>query len=63
MKLIRKVLRKIFYLIKGNPPTDEEIAARLIDRIKKGGGGCRTKCRYYRFKHRYGGTIPDFNWE
>ena len=38
MKLIRKVLRKIYYTIKGKPPTDEEIAAHLITRIRNGGG-------------------------
>ena len=38
MKVLRKILRKIYYLIKGTPPTDEEIAAHLISRIRQGGG-------------------------
>lgn len=38
MKLVRKVLRNIYYAIKGKPPTDEEIAEKLIARIRNGGG-------------------------
>ncbi len=36
--MIRKLLRKIYYAIKGKPATDEQIAASIIAKIRAGGG-------------------------
>ena len=38
MSFIKRVIRKIVYIIKGPSPTDEQIAAGLIENICAGGG-------------------------
>ncbi len=38
MNLIRKIARKIYYLIKGRPLTDHEKSEKIIQEIRSGGG-------------------------
>ena len=38
MKFIRVLLRKIYYMVKGQPLTDKEISERIISKIRQGGG-------------------------
>lgn len=38
MNLIRKLIRRLVNMIKGPTPTDEEIAERIISKIREGGG-------------------------
>ena len=38
MKFIKQLIRKIILIIRGTPATDEEIASRIISKIREGGG-------------------------
>ena len=38
MRLVRKIAKKLYYLIKGKPLTDHEKSERIISAIRQGGG-------------------------
>lgn len=38
MAFVKNILRKIYYKIKGDPPTDEQITQSILAKIRNGGG-------------------------
>lgn len=38
MNILQRACNKLYRFLRGTPPTDEQIAARIIDKIREGGG-------------------------